>query len=71
MLDLAKLISGLFVSQGELRVSKSEVRPNDVRKLQADISLARTYGFSPRTSLEDGLKKYIDWMKKKSEPHFC
>jgi len=65
MLDLAKIVWKLFGSDIEPRLSYSEVRPNDVRKLQADNSLARTYGFRPENSLEAGLEKYINWMKEK------
>lgn len=38
-------------------------RPNDVFKLEADISLAKTYGYEPKVSLEEGLKKYITWWR--------
>jgi UDP-glucose 4-epimerase len=37
-------------------------RPNDVYRLQADITLARTYGYDPKISLEDGLNRYIELM---------
>jgi len=41
----------------------AERRPNDVFKLEADTSLAKSYGFKPKVSLEEGLRKYISWWK--------
>ncbi len=42
----------------------AEPRPNDVFKLEADSSWAKAYGYKPRVSLEEGLKKYIAWWRK-------
>jgi UDP-glucose 4-epimerase len=37
-------------------------RPGDVRRLLADVKLARELvGFQPRTSLEDGLRRTVSW----------
>jgi UDP-glucose 4-epimerase len=38
-------------------------RPNDLKRLCADISLAKSYGYKPTVSLEEGLKKYVEWYK--------
>ena len=38
--------------------------PGDVPKWFADISKIRKIGFEPKISLEDGLKKTIDWLLK-------
>jgi nucleoside-diphosphate-sugar epimerase len=34
-------------------------------KLRADITRARSLGFGPKINLEDGLKKYIGWYRKR------
>ncbi len=47
----------------EPKFEYAEPRPNDVLKLEADTKLARTLGFEPKTSLEDGLRKYVEWWK--------
>ncbi len=41
----------------------ADPRPNDVFKLEADSSRAKAFGYEPKISLEDGLKKYIEWWK--------
>lgn len=40
------------------------IQPGDVRETCADISaIGADYGFAPQTSLETGLKKFVDWYK--------
>lgn len=41
----------------------AERRPNDVFRLEADTSLAKTYGYEPKIALEEGLRKYVAWWK--------
>ncbi|NJE00273.1 SDR family oxidoreductase [Thermococcus sp. LS1] len=38
-------------------------RPGDIRHSQADISEIRKLGFEPEWTLEDGLKKTVEWYK--------
>lgn len=41
-----------------------EARPNEVQDLVADISKAKKLlGWSPKVSFEEGLKRYVDWVK--------
>lgn len=41
-----------------------EGRPNDVKRLVADISFARKrLGFVPKVNFEDGLKEYVCWAR--------
>lgn len=42
----------------------AESRPNDVFKLEADIRFAKSYGYEPKVSLEEGLRKYLAWWRK-------
>jgi UDP-glucuronate 4-epimerase len=40
------------------------MQPGDVERTYADISaLERDFGFRPRTSIEDGLAKFVDWYR--------
>ncbi len=38
-------------------------RINNVFKLESDIKLGNSYGYKPKVSLEDGLMKYIKWLR--------
>lgn len=49
-------------------VNKLTQRPGDVPITYADISKAeRLFNYKPETSLTDGLKKFVSWMKEKNE----
>ncbi|MBI2039442.1 MAG: NAD-dependent epimerase/dehydratase family protein [Candidatus Niyogibacteria bacterium] len=50
----------------ELRapVVHAEARPGEVSRFPADISLARSFGFSPRVDIWEGIGRYIEWSKK-------
>ena len=57
-----------FISIIEMNLGKEAQRrllplqPGDVLKTSADISLARSeLGFEPKTSIEEGLKLFLDW----------
>lgn len=45
----------------------AEPRPNDVFKLEADSALAKTHGYEPKVSLEEGLRKYIAWWRNEAK----
>jgi nucleoside-diphosphate-sugar epimerase len=40
-------------------------RIHDIRRFYADISKARSYGYSPKVSLQEGLRMYVDWYQEK------
>ena len=41
------------------------MQPGDVRRTWADITLARKQlGYAPKTSLRDGLERFVDWYRK-------
>ena len=61
-------ISHLLEKIGEisgvpLKTTHTEMQKGDVEKTFADISLARSLGFNPKTSLESGLRLQLEWMK--------
>jgi UDP-glucose 4-epimerase len=59
--DLAKITS--TVAGQPLTVIHEAARINDVFKLEADITLARKYGYNPKVILREGIKLYFEWYK--------
>jgi UDP-glucose 4-epimerase len=50
------------------KVERKPPRPSDVRRLHADITLAKKMlGYSPKTSFNEGLDLTIDWFRSKME----
>jgi dTDP-L-rhamnose 4-epimerase len=43
-------------------LARGEFRPGEIRSLISDISRIRTIGYEPRTSIEQGIARYIDWI---------
>ena len=41
---------------------EKQIQKGNPESLIADISSIKTLGFSPKISLEDGLKRYISWV---------
>ncbi len=54
-----------LIEQGlgkKAEVIKKEMQPGDVKITYADISKPkREIGYEPKTSIEEGIKRYIDW----------
>ena len=44
-------------------IVRGDPRPGEVSRFPADISLAKSLGFSPRMNLFDGIGQYIDWAR--------
>jgi dTDP-L-rhamnose 4-epimerase len=60
--DLAGIIAGqLGVSIAPL--ARGEFRPGEIRSLISDISRIRTIGYQPQTTIEQGIGRYIEWIK--------
>jgi UDP-glucuronate 4-epimerase len=66
---LMKFISLLEKELGiEAKKNYMEMQPGDVLKTYADvIDLKKDIGFTPNTSIEDGIKKFVEWYKE----YFC
>ncbi|HLD11199.1 MAG TPA: GDP-mannose 4,6-dehydratase [Candidatus Nanoarchaeia archaeon] len=48
----------------DIQAEYREGRPGDVRRHYADINKAKKFfNYQPNTSIEDGIKKYITWLK--------
>ena len=60
--DLAEIIAGqLGVSLAPL--ARGEFRPGEIRSLISDISRIRTVGYEPSATIEEGIARYVDWIK--------
>ncbi len=60
--DLANIIAGqLGIDIAPL--ARGEFRPGEIRSLISDISRIRTVGYEPQTSIEEGIGRYVQWIK--------
>jgi len=60
---LADSLKSLYNSSVEIDVS-GDYRMGDIRHNKADIeNVKQVLGFSPKTSLEEGLRMFVDWVK--------
>ena len=60
--DLAGIIAGKLGV--DLRpLARGEFRPGEIRSLISDISRIRTIGYEPSVTLEEGISRYIDWIR--------
>lgn len=60
--DLAGIIADqLGISVAPL--ARGEFRPGEIRSLISDISRIRSIGYEPQTTLEQGIERYIEWIK--------
>lgn len=44
-------------------LARGEFRPGEIRSLISDISRIRTIGYVPQTSVEEGIARYVSWIK--------
>lgn len=65
LLEIADAVAQVWTGRDDLKDKPifTHPRPNDVRRLRADISLAKSYGYKPKVSFREGLKKYVKWYK--------
>ena len=67
VIDIAKKIKSYFNSHSVIEVS-GEYRQGDIRHNIADISSIKSLlNFSPLVSIEDGLKRFLEWAASQSE----
>ena len=61
---VADSLKKLYQSDVDINVS-GNYRLGDIRHNKADISrIKKLLGFSPKVSFEDGLKQFVEWVKK-------
>jgi dTDP-L-rhamnose 4-epimerase len=59
-------LAGIIAEQLGIRIepiARREFRPGEIRSLISDITRIRTIGYEPQTTLEQGIGRYIDWIK--------
>jgi dTDP-L-rhamnose 4-epimerase len=44
-------------------LARGEFRPGEIRSLISDISRIRSIGYEPQTTIEQGIARYIGWIK--------
>lgn len=59
---LAKTLQACLKTEGEMQIP-NRYRPEDVRNIVADTTALADIGYQAKTSLEDGLKQYVDWLR--------
>jgi dTDP-L-rhamnose 4-epimerase len=47
--------------------ARGEFRPGEMRHLTSDIKSIRSVGYKPQMNLEDGISRYIDWIRSQSD----
>ncbi len=60
--DLAQVIAqqlGVAIQP----LARGEFRPGEIRSLISDISRIRTVGYEPQVSIEQGIGRYIEWIR--------
>lgn len=66
--EIARKVMGIEGKDLEIEVDRSRLRPLDVDVLQCDHSkLTRNTGWEPKTDLDQGLRRTIDWYKMNEE----
>ncbi|MGE5799879.1 MAG: NAD-dependent epimerase/dehydratase family protein, partial [Syntrophaceae bacterium] len=57
--DLARLIATIAGYRG--RIAFDPTKPDGMPQKLLDVSAMKTFGWAPRVSLEEGLRKTFDW----------
>jgi UDP-glucuronate 4-epimerase len=64
--ELVRMIE--LAAGGKASLRRMPDQPGDVPATYADVSKAkRLYGYEPRVPLEEGLRRYVEWVRKGSE----
>jgi len=59
-------LAGIIAEQLGIKIeplARGEFRPGEIRSLISDISRIRTIGYEPQTTIEQGIARYIEWIK--------
>ena len=59
-------LAGIIAEQLGIKIAplaRGEFRPGEIRSLISDISRIRTIGYEPLTTIEQGIGRYIEWIK--------
>jgi len=66
ILDLARIVADSLGVECD-PIVRGEFRPGEIRRLVADSSLMRSTGWTPRVSLEEGIQRYLDWVRRQGD----
>jgi dTDP-L-rhamnose 4-epimerase len=47
--------------------ARGEFRPGEMRHLTSDTAKIRSAGYKPQVELEEGIARYIDWIRSQSD----
>lgn len=61
--DVANIFIDILGSNKKINFNQ-KTKEGDPKNWRADISILKSFGFTPKTSINDGLKKYYEWLKK-------
>jgi len=59
-------LAGIIAEQLGVKIAplaRGEFRPGEIRSLISDISRIRTIGYEPQTTIEQGIGRYVEWIK--------
>jgi dTDP-L-rhamnose 4-epimerase len=59
-------LAGIIAAQLGIDIAplaRGEFRPGEIRSLISDISRIRTIGYEPQVTIEQGIGRYIDWIR--------
>ena len=63
LMDMIAMLEGILKKRAEIEMMP--MQPGEMTVTYADISaIAEDFGFSPRTSLEEGLKRFVEWFRR-------
>src|SRR5436853_309335 len=63
---VAQILSELLTIDIEPE-ARGEFRPGEMRHLTSDTTKSRAAGYKPQVELEDGIQRYIDWIRSQSD----
>jgi dTDP-L-rhamnose 4-epimerase len=59
-------LAGIIAEQLGVKIeplARGEFRPGEIRSLISDISRIETVGYAPQTTIEEGIARYVEWIK--------
>jgi dTDP-L-rhamnose 4-epimerase len=59
-------LAGIIADQLGVKIAplaRGEFRPGEIRSLISDIGRIRTIGYEPQTTIEQGIGRYVEWIK--------
>ena len=59
-------LAGIIAEQLGVKIAplaRGEFRPGEIRSLISDISRIETIGYAPQTTIEEGIARYVAWIK--------